>query len=46
MKQRMECNRGGGADGEPPLKSRSCVCALLSLYSHVTMGLGTRSGKG
>ena len=33
MKQRVICNRGGGADGDPPLKSCSCVCCAELVFS-------------
>ena len=33
MKQRVVCNRGGGADGDPPLKSCSCVCCAELVFS-------------
>ena len=30
---RVICNRGGGADGDPPLKSCSCVCYAELVFS-------------
>ena len=40
----MICNRGGGADGDPPLKSCSCVCYAELVFS--CTGLVWELGQG